>query len=833
MPNEGNWISGAKFNTLAPGETGAFTYMSLNDKVAKFLRTSTELNNGRLSHHNNWLAAQGISKHYDLDTVYFPPVDTTKYKYVAIVREIDGKGMGTSDAAALVADTAEGLRAKVAQLGEGWKVTFKDNSKAYHEALGDYDYALNLVESTVDSTLRKKGVLSDVFPKVRGEEIIGEYFNWHKRQEVRLIRNYLELGNAQLFAELRALGQKFVEVETSTAGVVGIFKRQIQDPFNQYIKTALNIGEKAEYRLWQETQDKAEAFFGTAFRMAKETFGQAQKGLISYEQANAITQKFGLGNPYGRAMDYMQAYAEANKLPITSALSQFTASANSIIAATTIRLDWFQTLINVVSTPVLQAAEYTSAKKIPALKELLTTPLPGSPELAAPAYTKALYNAIANIHGTRKQELLEWAEHLNVVNVQPRAYYEMLDNLTVAGSETASVLSKKAQRAAEIGAKLTGSDWAEQYTRLVSFDVARQLFEAKGYLGRELDDNIRTFINRVHGNYIASQRPVAFQGPIGAAVGLFQTYQFNLLQQLFRYIENKEVLPQAMLFGIQGTLFGMQGLPGFHALNTHIVGNATNNPTHKDFYSTTPQLFDKNLGDWLLYGSVSNFLSTGLYSRGDINPRQITILPINPLDYPAISGGIKFVKNLFDITERIKDGGKFSDTLLQGLEHNGISRPLTGLAQAVQGYTTTSKGSLISAANDWSAITYAARFAGARPLDEAITMDAMYRKTAYEAKDDRRLAQLGEAVKTNLIGLQEPDAETIIDFASRYAASGGRIENFSRKMIEWTRDANESVANKVYRQLKNPQAQNMMTIMGGQPLPDYFSRQNLAPASTQ
>jgi len=52
-----------------------------------------------------------------------------------------------------------------------------------------------------------------------------------------------------------------------------------------------------------------------------------------------------------------------------------------------------------------------------------------------------------------------------------------------------------------------------------------------------------------------------------------------------------------------------------------------------------------------------------------------------------------------------------------------------------QGYTTTSQGSLISASNDWFSLTSAARMAGSRPLDEALTMDALYRKTAYQAKD--------------------------------------------------------------------------------------------------
>lgn len=825
----GNWLLGFRFKEASRSgdvaTSGAFTYYELNPKVASFLRSSTELNDERLIHHNNWLAAQGISRSYDLGTVYFPPVDTTRYKFVALVREIEGRGFATSDAAALVADSAESLQKKVALLGDGYRVTFKGNTRDYHQALGDYDYSLNLVESAVDSALRKKGILSDILPNMRGESVLKEYFDWHIRQETRQIRNFVELGNAQLFAELRALGKKFVETqETVGKETEGRFFKQVADPFNQYVKTALNISEKQEYRLWQDANEKLEAFFSTAFRTAKEVLGQAEKGLISYEKAVELTQKYGLGNPYERTLNALEAYKEANRLPLQPVLSRFVQKANSVLAATTIRLDTFQTLINIVSTAVLQTAEFASVKQNPALKRLLTTEVPdasGAAASVAPAYSKILFESNADFFGPEKEVLISRYRDIGTVRKLPSDYHEMLNYLTISGNESVKKLEEMGNRAVELGVKISRADWAEEYIRFVTSRTADKLFSALGYSGRQLDDNIRTFVNRVHGNYIASQRPIAFQGPIGQAIGLFQTYQFNLLQQVFRYTENKEKLPLALLFGIQGSLFGLQGIPGFQAINTHIVGNAANNPSHMDFYSQVPQFFDKKLGDWLLYGSVSNFLQTGLYSRGDINPRQISILPVNPLDFPAIGAGIRFVQNLVDIGARLKDGGRFADTMLQGLEHNGLSRPLTGLAQVVSGYSTTSKGSLISAANDWDGITNAARILGARPLDEAVALDALYRMTAYQAKDTARIQQLGEAVKTNLIKNRPVEPEQLENFAGRYASEGGRIEHFGRKMIEWSKDANQSVANKIYQSLKSPLAQNMMTIMGGERLPDF------------
>jgi hypothetical protein len=78
-------------------------------------------------------------------------------------------------------------------------------------------------------------------------------------------------------------------------------------------------------------------------------------------------------------------------------------------------------------------------------------------------------------------------------------------------------------------------------------------------------------------------------------------------------------------------------------------------------------------------------------------------------------------------------------------------------------------------------------------------------------------------VKASLIGNRELNSFKLENFAARYAAEGGRIENFGRKMIEWSKDANQSTANSIYRSLKAPLNQNMMKIMGGEQLPDFIN----------
>jgi len=116
----------------------------------------------------------------------------------------------------------------------------------------------------------------------------------------------------------------------------------------------------------------------------------------------------------------------------------------------------------------------------------------------------------------------------------------------------------------------------------------------------------------------------------------------------------------------------------------------------------------KDAGDWLMYGLASNMLlhpdlKTNLYVRGDINPRNITIVPVDPRNIPIVQAAGKFFGNIFDTAKKISKGGDLGTSILQGLEHNGISRPLAGIAQTFEGlanphvqtYSTSKRGNII------------------------------------------------------------------------------------------------------------------------------------------
>ncbi len=114
---------------------------------------------------------------------------------------------------------------------------------------------------------------------------------------------------------------------------------------------------------------------------------------------------------------------------------------------------------------------------------------------------------------------------------------------------------------------------------------------------------------------------------------------------------------------------------------------------------------------------------------------------------------------------------------------------------------------------------------GARPMDESIALNTLYRQKQYQALDRARLERLGEVVKTKLYAGQVPTDEELDDFMLRYTRSGGRIENFSQSMQRWSRDANTSVVNQLATKLHSPYRRTLQTIMGGELLPDYTNQE--------
>lgn len=826
----------ASFKKVESGGEVAFkSYTPLTDDVADFVTSYQAQHADRVEATKVLAAAQGTPLDWKSDMLYMPPVDTQRVPYFAFVRKGDGTMFGSSEVSMITARSEGELQSLVAQIEKNpqLKVIYKKNTEEYFKAKGDYDFSRTMNSPAIDSTLRKDGLLGDYLPNMTPEVVIEDFVNFTQRAETKLIRDSVSVNYAQIFAELQDLSSRYSVAQTSKfEGLSKLLQRNVKDPFGDAMKLALNISKQGEFTLWHQANEFTDALGTSAWRGISKSFLDARGGKVSWEDANRQLEKFGVGATFTDE----DAFLVAQRAPDRNIIKVALQKANMLVANGMLRLDFANSLLNVISTPILAASEVSalrnSMKQDPKLLAILdgvmSLEVPGTP-LRVPSATRLMMNAVAD-YFPDKNGLLERFKGIGTVKGPTALYHDMMRDISLTPNLVPSKFAETVDRWVDKGARLTFSDQAEDFTRYVSSHMMWQITQPAVQAGRmtaqEQNAFISIFTNRVQGNYVASQRPVLFQGTLGGALGLFQTYQFNLFQQLFRHIENKDKRTIAIMGALQGTLFGLNGMPLFDAINTQLVGNASINDRHADAYSYAVQAAGKPIGDWLMYGTASAFPLFGdhapaLYTRGDLNPRSVFVLPTSPMDVPAVAASMKVISATLGVGKQIAGGADVSDALLHGLEHNGLNRPLAGLAQVFKGNVTTGKGDLISASSDWDTIATASRILGAKPMDESIARNEMYRSAVYKAVDKQRIDALGTIIKDKLRDNEPLTSEDWLQFQAAYASKGGRIEGFTQAVARWGDKANKSIINSLAEHNQTMAGRRMIEIMGGDPLQDY------------
>jgi hypothetical protein len=785
-------------------------------------------------------AAQGSDQARELSIFRPIPADPKDYPFFAFVK--DPRVTGQGHTSMIFAQTEKELADLVKKAQESTpelKIFFKKDTEEFFKAYQAYDYDRTLSENYIDSTLRNSGIYSNYFAKTDGQAVVNEYVRHHNKLIDTDIRETVRAKYQAAFDWWEDQAKAYSRVETSKFG--GNFAKleaEGRNPYLSYIKTALNISRINENPLWYSANVTADKAVSKVVDTIDGIF-KAAKGNVSEQQINSINsllKEYGVNTAYYDTATNLLVNHTAPK----GELTKFIRGANSVLARITLALDPLNSLVNVIGSNVLRLTELkqvTDAIKAGdteiagEIAKLAKVDVTGQGDLVlAPA--KLMSKAVENfVRGP--DSLKDFYRNIGVQKGVIDTFRLMLEDFTLTGTETVAVLQsrlqsaiKKADELSQVGEKLTGNMLAEEFNRFVSADVMRQLTDPavrKGLItAKDQIAYINTFVNRVEGNIIASQRPFVFQGPIGQAIGLFQSYQFNLIQQMFRYVAEGKGKDAAMLLGLQGTFFGVQGLPAFQAINQHIIGTASGNTNHVDLYDATYGAAGKNLGDLLLYGIPSNLLQTNLYTRGDINPRQVTILPTALNEVPIVGAYTKFFGSMKETLSKITGGANAWQAFLQGVEHNGISRPLSGLAQTLQAttgegvpFSTTSRGSILFT-NDLVSLATLSRLAGGRPLDEAIVSDGVFRIHSYMQYDREKKIKLAEMIKASSIQGQEMSEEQWERFAVAYARAGGKQANFNQFMMDQIKSANTSNAEKIVSQLQNPFAQKIQLLMGGE-----------------
>lgn len=808
-----------------------------NASTVEFIQQHIEANNKRLETLGYASELKGGSLGDLRDTFYAPPVNPDKYPHFAFVRD---PSIGSGGVSTLFARSAGELQALIAETEKAfpnYQVIRKADSELYHKAMADYEFDKTIHDHAVDSSLSRKGIRSQFVPPSDSSSRLDEYLDWHGKAEATTVREAANTYYGHVFDRIEQLGWESVAAEKSTWSrrVSDLIKAKVDNPWMDYRRTALNLSKNAGPV--SGVQDWISRKFDDAWNAAKAKFDEVRltKSPEELDKLNDFLEKTGIGKPYESAI--LEAHANMNISK--NVLAKFAARANSILVGLQLSADPIHASLNALSLPILLSSEASglikAIKENPEFANVRESLMTKVPETGDSFFStrKVIAMAYRDLFGESAEALSQRYKDLGFDITELQQQRSIINDLSLAGHEKESQLWTKLDSAFDTARKLTGGKLAEHVNRFVSARVADILTEPMVASGKmsQADANaiINTFVNRTNGNSVAAQRPQLFQGPIGAMATMYQGYTWNMAQQLLRQIGEGDRKSAALAVGLQASLFGLNGVPGFEKIN-NLIATSNGNPEHKDLYSTLGGAISPDVADWLLYGLASNALGvihpdlkTNLYSRGDVNPRNPTIISPNPMDWPAISSIGKMIGGLKSTMTSVAEGAPIWDATLQGLEHMGVNRTLTGLSQLVQGKSTDMAGRTISEI-DMSNLGSYVRLAGLRPMHEAQALDGIYRYKAWQAEDKLKRMELSKSIRLKLDSGEDITEEDVQEFARKYLASGGAQDGFQRWYLNLVKEMEGSKVNRLATKMNNPEARYIQGVLGGIGLPEGLDK---------
>jgi hypothetical protein len=331
------------------------------------------------------------------------------------------------------------------------------------------------------------------------------------------------------------------------------------------------------------------------------------------------------------------------------------------------------------------------------------------------------------------------------------------------------------------------------------------------------------FVQQNHGLMTASQKGQLFSGISGSAIGMFQSYQFRLMQRAMEFHEAGDKKALAMMGALQGTIFGARTLPMFDVVNRHIVSDGDRR--HRDIFDVTHELLPKEIGDMLLHGVGSSLLRVDMASRANTTPRNLTLIPTKLEDVPAISMLMQTGEFFGKLGSQLANGADMGQATLDALAHNPWNRPVRGIAELALGYSTSKRGH-VNAKFDNELYQDALmehsqylRLLGGRPLAESVALDTAYRLETYKQADKEKRDDLAKAYRSHVLASGEdktaPDDK---GFLEAYVKTGGTIQGYNQWAAQQYRHADSTRIERLHKQLKNdPMSQHMLVQLGGSP----------------
>ncbi len=609
-------------------------------------------------------------------------------------------------------------------------------------------------------------VNSDLF-----KELTNAYEHYIHRQ----VQTTLEIEMApivQYFDRLSTIAQKGYQGQNLS--LYKKFAERPKDSGGQLREILLGLSGLPRYEEYKMLQEAGSAIFEGALNTVRAVFNSAKEGKYEadYLKMSAELEAKGIPNmfeAYAKALPPERGSTPAElfgaqRAPVgDKALPQLIALSSQAAATLMLKVgELGQALVNAISLPILTTgaigntlkASYMGASLNPSYRHVVNkSMMEGVRYLGNPEYLN-VYRKIGKDLGVMDpivSEVTELAAKLRSSDPGVAAKAEALMN-----SRMVELLS-------------IGTTTSEKLVREIAFatgvKIAREAYPTLGKGG--VITYARNFVDQAIGNFDPLQRPILFQGNLGIAMGLFQTYMVTMAQQIFHKIGNREFKALSKMMLAQGTIFGAKALPGFNQVSEYIGEHFSDQ--NYDLTTGTYRAINDDLADFMLYGFPSA-LGPAIYSRGDLQPR----IP-SGLDNLA---AVNIAKSAFASADRILDAARnigdegAMQALAEALTVQHISRPLARLSELYTGYGITNQGSIMAGPEEVRSVQGAlARVFAVRGIREAKAREAEHLNSFYGALDRENRQSAIRDLRTH-IRAGTLDAETTENILEKYMRTG-------------------------------------------------------------
>ena len=800
-----------------------------NKNVSNFLEQYGNLNSSYVRDRNLLNRHNGDS--YDWNEFTLPAIapKLTDLPEMATVTFPAGRKYGDAGQGYIFARNQKELTDKIAVLQKNnpdAEVHRISQVEADARRLEGIDLNRAITSNSTNVDMRKHGLFWDVLPEPSAG-MVDRFMDVTTTNRIKLDRQYVR---EHYIEDFRALEMEDAALGVQSKQSKNAGKSTELSPQRKLLNAALGIQNQAEYRTYRGLQEKAAELINNAAatfsgHMVKVESAYRTKDIKAidnaWEEVNKYASHHGLPLVYRGAEDYIMSTSKVGRDVASATVSKMNAFTSWLM----LRADQIQGMVNAFSTPITlmpaikELRHMIGAEGIEGIiKSKTGVKVPGT-EISFSSDFKLMMNSFKRAL-TDKEAIKRMTEQGHIT----RDFQQLLDATEEFSAVAATMEASKINGFfGKLGSKLTFlSDKSEELVRLTAALAADDIITdaikvASPANAAKLEGMrfslINSVVTKTHGNYVAAQRPTLFQGFGGQALGLFQTYQFNLIQMLARNVQQGELANAMRMVGLQGSIFGAQSIPGFQFINEHI-GEKTHGRT--DLYAEANQNLGKELSDFILYGAASAItlpLGTGtnFYTRGDLTPRTPILVPTSIGEMPLVNFLTKFV-NATSAAYQQAGVDMSPNVLWQFLAHQGYSRPLSGVGQLMLGGKTTLQGTTVLDFDelDVRSLHTAVKLMGTQTTEESIALNAFYRSKSYQSSRQAELNRIGMGAR---VALQNGRAVDTTAIMSQYLQSGGDGANFDRWYQNQVQHAGESELSRMRANMTSPEGKYLQAIL--------------------